>query len=295
MIEFKKIELRDIPTLKAYFSAYPSRQCDRSAGATAMWRDYFENSFAVIDGTLLMSSNFKGELCFSFPIGRNINGALDALEAHCREFCIPLVFCTVNKNELPILEQRFGKITTDADRDWFDYLYEKDAMLSLSGRKYGTPRNHINKFKKLYTDWSFEPINNNNIPELIEFTKNFTFGADKDESAMLELQMCIEVLENYDAYEMQGGALRVGGKIIAYSIGETFGDTIFSHIEKADISYAGAYQMLTNQFLHMYAESDEIKFVNREEDCGDEGLRKSKLSYHPVELIEKNTVIIRKD
>ena len=53
--------------------------------------------------------------------------------------------------------------------------------------------------------------------------------------------------------------------------------------------------MLTNQFLRMYAENDEIRFVNREEDCGDEGLRKSKLSYHPVELIEKNTVIIGKD
>ena len=295
MIEFKKIELKDIPVLKAYFSAYPSRQCDRSAGATAMWRNYFENSFAVIDGTLVLSTKFKGGICFSFPIGRNTDGALDALEAHCKELGIPLVFCSVNKSELPVLEQHFGKITADADRDWFDYLYEKDAMLTLTGRKYGTPRNHINKFKKLYTDWTFEPVNNENIPELIEFTKNFTFGSEKDESAMLELQMCIEVLENYDAYGMLGGALRVGGKIIAYSLGETVGDTLFSHIEKADISYAGAYQMLTNQFLHMYAEGDEIRFVNREEDCGDEGLRKSKLSYHPVELIEKNTVIIGKD
>lgn len=295
MIDFKKIELTDIPVLKAYFGAYPSRQCDRSAGATAMWRDYFENSFAIIDGTIILSSRFKNEVCFSFPIGKNIDGTLDALESHCSELGIPLVFCTVNKTELPVLEKRFGKITVDADRDWFDYLYEKEAMLNLSGRKYGTPRNHINKFKKLYTDWSFEPICAENIPELIEFTKNFTFGAEKDESAMLELQMCLEVLEKYDAYAMQGGALRVGGKIIAYSIGETVGDTVFSHIEKADISYAGAYQMLTNQFLRMYADSDEVKFVNREEDCGDEGLRKSKLSYHPVELIEKNTVFIERN
>ncbi len=295
MIKFKKIELKDIPTLKAYFSAYPARQCDRSAGAAVMWRDYFENCFAVIDGTLIMSASLDNKTCFSFPIGRNVTDALVAIEKHCNELGIPLVFCSVNKSELPVLEKHFGQITTDADRDWFDYLYEKEAMLNLAGRKYGTPRNHINKFKKLYTDWSFEPVNDNNIPELIEFTNNFTFSAEKDESAALELQMCIEVLQNYEAYGMQGGALRVDGKIIAYSIGETVGDTIFSHIEKADISYAGAYQMLTNQFLHMYAESDEIKFVNREEDCGDEGLRKSKLSYHPVELIEKNTVIIGKD
>ena len=102
----------------------------------------------------------------------------------------------------------------------------------------------------------------------------------------------MEVLENYELYGLLGGALRVDGRIIGYSIGEIIGDTLFCHIEKADFSYNGAYQMLTNQFLKMYAQSDEVKFVNREEDCGDPGLRKSKLSYNPVELLEKNTVTI---
>ena len=104
--------------------------------------------------------------------------------------------------------------------------------------------------------------------------------------------MCIEVLENYEIYGMLGGVLKVDDKIVGYSISEIVGDTLFCHIEKADISYGGAYQMLTNQFLQMYASSEDIKFVNREEDCGDEGLRKSKMSYHPIELIEKNTVKI---
>lgn len=295
MINFKKIELKDIQTLKAYYSAYPARQCDRSAGATVMWRDYFENKFAVIDGTIIFTSKFKGGLCFSYPIGRNVDGALDAIDEHCKECGISPVFCSVNKKELPKILERYSDCRVDADRDWFDYLYEKDAMLNLSGRKYSTPRNHINKFKKLYTDWSFEPINESNIPELIEFTQNFTFNSEKDESANLELEMCAEVLKNYEIYGMLGGVLKVSGKIIGYSIGEIVGDTLFCHIEKADISYAGAYQMLTNQYLRMYANTDEVKYVNREEDCGDEGLRKSKLSYHPVELIEKNTVIIGKD
>ena len=95
-------------------------------------------------------------------------------------------------------------------------------------------------------------------------------------------------------YGMLGGVLRVNGKIIAYSIGEITGDTLFCHVEKADISYHGAYQMLTNQFLRKYADNDEVKFVNREEDCGDEGLRRSKLSYNPVELLVKNTVYIKR-
>lgn len=294
MLSFKKIEFEDIPTLKAYFNAYPARQCDRSCGATFMWRNYFENQYAIIDGTIILSANFKNETCFTFPIGRNIEAAFEALEDYCKAENIPIVFCSVNKNELPVLYRRYSYCVADADRDWFDYIYEKDAIMNLVGRKYATPRNHINKFRKLYADWSFEPISSDNIPDLIEFTRNFTFNAEKDESANLELQMCIEVLENYNKYGMLGGALRVNGKIIGYSVGEIIGDTLFCHIEKADVSFSGAYQMLTNQFLRMYASGDEIKFVNREEDCGDPGLRKSKLSYNPIELLEKITVTVRK-
>ncbi len=295
MLEFKNITLEDIKIIKAYFNAYPAKRCDRSAGATAMWRNYFDNKYAIVDGTLVFSSQFKNGLCFTYPIGRNVENALDEIEKHCAENNFPIVFCSVSKKELEELKKRYPECVADADRDWFDYLYEKDAILNLTGRKYSTPRNHINKFKKLYQNWSFEPITSGIIPELVEFTNNFTFHAQKDESAELELQMCIEVLQNYELYDMLGGVLKVDGRVIAYSIGEIVGETILSHIEKADISYAGAYQMLTNQFLRMYASGNEIKYVNREEDCGDEGLRKSKLSYHPVELIEKNTVIIKKE
>ena len=288
MLTLKKIEFEDIKILKAYFEAYPERQCDRSAGATVMWRDYFKNSYTIVDGTLILSSDSR----FVFPIGRNIDNALDEIENHCKENNIPMILCTVNKNELNKIKERYDEFEADADRDWFDYLYEKNSLLNLTGKKYSTPRNHINKYKKLYPNWSFEPINRENIPDLIEFTKNFTFNSEKNESANLELQMCIEVLENYEIYGMLGGVLKVDDKIVGYSISEIVGDTLFCHIEKADISYGGAYQMLTNQFLQMYASSEDIKFVNREEDCGDEGLRKSKMSYHPIELIEKNTVKI---
>ena len=124
MLHFKKIELDDISLLKAYYSSYPSRQCDRSAGASVMWRDYFENKYTVIDGTIIFSSTLKGETCFTYPIGRNVDKALDEIEKHCKENGIPMVLCTVSKSELKTLEKKYGKIDVDADRDWFDYLYE---------------------------------------------------------------------------------------------------------------------------------------------------------------------------
>lgn len=294
MLNFKKIEREDYPILKAYFNAYPSRQCDRSVGTIIMWHEYYGNYYAITDGTLILLSKFKNKICFSFPIGKDINAGLDAIDEYCKENSLPCIMCSVNKNELPILFKRYSYCVVEPDRNMFDYIYEKDAIMNLSGKKYSTPRNHINKFLKLYKNYSFEPITEDEITEIIQFTKNFSFNSEKDDVARYELEKCIDVLENYEEYGLLGGVLKVDGKVIGYSVGEIIGDTLICHIEKANIEYHGAYQMVTNQFLKMYAAKDDIKFVNREDDSGDEGLRKAKLSYRPIELLEKNTVYLKK-
>lgn len=294
MLNFKKIEKEDYPVLKAYFNNYPARQCDRSVGTIIMWHEYYRNYYAVTDGTLILLSKFKNINCFSFPIGKNIQGGLDAIDEYCESKNIPCVMCSVNKDELPVLFKRYSYCVVEPDRDMFDYIYDKESLMNLSGKKYSTPRNHINKFLKLYGNFEFLPISKENVSEIIDFTKNFSFNSDKDDIADYELRKCIDVLKNYEEYGMLGGVLKVDGKVIGYSIGEIIGDTLICHIEKADISYHGAYQMVTNQFLKMYASCDEIKFINREDDSGDEGLRKAKLSYRPIELLEKNTVYLKK-
>ena len=289
MLEFKKVTFEDYDIINAFFQAYPARQCDRSTAATIMWRNHYDNHYAVYDGTIIFSSNFTGDKCFTHPVGRNVAGMLTELEEYCKTTDTPMVVCSVNRSEAPYMLARYQNCEHSADRDWFDYLYEKEPMLMLAGRKYGTQRNHINKFKKLFPDYIFKRITDSDIEKLVEFTKSFSFNSEKSESALQELEMCIEVLENHEKYNMLGGYLEVNGKVIGYSFGEIIGDTLFDHIEKADVSYHGAYQMLTNCFLREFAADENVKFVNREEDCGDEGLRKSKLSYHPVELIEKTT------
>ena len=37
-----------------------------------------------------------------------------------------------------------------------DYVYETEKLATLAGKKLHGKRNHINKFKKLYPDWSYE-------------------------------------------------------------------------------------------------------------------------------------------
>ena len=172
-------------------------------------------------------------------------------------------------------------------------MYTASDLINLTGRKYHGQKNHLNYFKKTYTDYSFEEITGSNVGEVIEFFKSLKNPSSIDSEVLAEDRIkTFEVLENYDAYALLGGFIRTGDKIVAFSIGEILGDVLFVHIEKADTSYRGAYQIINNEFAKHYT-TEQIEFINREDDAGDAGLRISKQSYHPVEMIDKYIVEVK--
>lgn len=290
MLEFKKLTLSDIPVIREYFLSYPSRSCDSTVGGVFIWRDYYNTRYTVYDDTLIFMVDYlHGETAFTCPTGKSFEAACKAIENYCAENKLPLIFCVVTEEQLKRLQAVFPVFSAADERDMADYIYDSAAISSLVGRKYNTQRNHINRFSRLYPNSSFEPITPENVGECIEFLKAH---ADKDfPAAKEELSKIIEVLESLDAYGFSGGLLRVEGQIVGFSCGEIIADTLTVHIEKANTSFEGCYPTLTNRFLKAYLTPD-VRFVNREDDSGDEGLRKSKLSYRPIELLKKHTVLV---
>jgi len=257
-----------------------------------MWRDYFNAEYSEFKGTLILKVNIKyhgGMTAFTLPLGKDINGSILEIEKYCCEKKIPLVFCTVTKEEIQLIKRmfRYRNVMLYQETNWSDYLYNANDLVTLAGRKYSGQRNHINRFHKTYNSYSFEVITENNLPEVRDFYTDFCSKKDKNSEVFAEEQAkTFEVLDNYEIYGLFGGFLRVEGKIAAFSIGEICNDVLHIHIEKADINYKGIYQMINNEFAKYYA-SENINFINREEDVGDEGLRRSKESYHPCEIIDK--------
>jgi len=257
-----------------------------------MWRDYFDAEFAEFDNTLTFKVNIKyhaGLTAFTLPLGKSINNSIKAIEDHCRTIGIPLVFCTVTKEELKQIKAmfRYRNVMMYQETNWSDYLYKSSDITSLAGRKYSGQRNHINFFKRTYENYSFEEITDINIKEVLEFYRDFSVKTKKESEYFVEEQIkTFEVLENYKTYGLLGGLVRVNGLVAAFSVGEICGDVLHIHIEKADISYRGLYQIINNEFARHYVNNDTA-FINREEDVGDEGLRTSKESYHPCDIIDK--------
>ena len=173
------------------------------------------------------------------------------------------------------------------DRDIADYIYETQALIELKGRKYHGKKNHINKFSKMY-DWSYEAITPENTQECLDMLKKWKAQNCATEDLEKHAEICVSEasLREREFLGLTGGLLRVDGQVVAFTVGEQIHpDTFCVHIEKAFADIKGAYSMINQQFL--IHEAADCKYVNREDDVGDPGLRKAKLSYHPAFLEEK--------
>lgn len=290
-LKFQKLELEHIPLIRPYFLRQERRMCDCTIGSTMMWRDYFDNCFAIVNDTLMFRSRYlDGQYAFTMPIGADPDAMLDLAEEYCRKQGIQLEFCTVAPDDLERLKKRWPALTAEGSRDWYDYLYESRDMVEFAGKKYANQRNHIRRFERDCPDWSFSVMSESDMDEVRAFYEKFLLERDKEsETAQEEAGKIFEVLEHYAQYGFLGGILRADGEIVGISMGEIVRDVLFVHIEKADTRYSGVYQKLVNCFAREFV-TDEVRFINREEDVGDPGLRKSKLSYRPVKLLEKYTV-----
>ena len=292
-MEFRRFNLDSINTLRPYFADNQYRLCDYTLGGVFIWRDHHETEYAIENGELYLKVG-SPEIVFIPPQSSEPNrSSLEQIISYCAARGIPARLGAVPEPLVQGILELFPGSKAATDRDWSDYLYLSGDIASLAGRKYSGQRNHINRFMRDYLTWSFERITENNAPEVKEFVIKHAEEHIKDSPAYIEGNIkTLEVLDNLDAYGLFGGALYVDGAVIGASFGETVGDTMFVHTEKADTAYHGSYPMLVNQFAGMFV-SGGAKYINREEDDGIEGLRTSKLSYHPIALLQKYVVELK--
>ena len=227
--EFKRPELEDQELISSYFAKAPGRSCERTFVNVYLWSRHYKVKFAVIEDALVFRDEGDG-FAFSYPAGEDeaVKRALEALMEYCRERECPFRLYNVTEEHFAQLDGWFpGRFEIQYNRDAADYVYETEKLAALAGKKLHGKRNHINKFKNLYPDWTYESLNESS-------------------------------------------------------------DTFVVHIEKAFPDVEGAYPMINQQFVQH--ECMDYLYVNREEDTGAEGLRKAKLSYRPVFLVNKGIV-----
>jgi len=295
MLNFEPITADNILKTSEFFKYKVSRTADYTVGAMYMWRDFYQTSYAIHDDMLFYKVKFIDHTAFTLPTGSgSLEKAISLLKEYCAENSIPLWFCTIPELAKNILIEEYqGQSPCAPSRDWADYLYLAEDLAQMAGRRYSGQRNHINKFKKLYPNYSYQRITSENLPRVMDFLLDYqTYHAKDNPLAQEELRRAIELLPLVEKFNLLGAFLEVEGAIAAIAIGEVVNDTLYCHIEKALRDYEGSYQMIVKEFSNDIFSSHSIQYINREDDVGDPGLRTSKLSYHPIELLDKYCVLL---
>lgn len=293
-LNFRKITLDDRERIHSYLSRYQTRSCEKTFANMFLWGRFYPVEYAEAAGMLLLKRS-GARTFFEFPVGERsgVKDAVEAALAYCVEQGIEPAFGVVTPQEFEILDSLYpGEFTVSYDRDAADYIYETEKLANLSGKKYHGKKNHINKFIRQHPQWSYEPITAANAEECFQMALIWRRenGCEEDEEKSAEMCVTLNALRLFAELGLRGGLLRADGRVVAFSIGEPVGtDTMVVHIEKAFSGVEGAYPMINRQFvLH---EAMAYKYVNREDDVGQEGLRRAKLSYHPVFLLEKGMAV----
>lgn len=293
-IVFKRPELEDKEIIASYFAKAPSRSCERTFANVYLWSRHYHVKYAIVEDALVFMDD-EFELAYAYPAGEPeaVKRALERLMKYSEERENPFKLYNVTEENFAQLEEFYpGRFTVEYDRDEADYVYEREKLATLAGKKLHGKRNHINKFKTLYENWCYESLSDANVEECFQMALKWRNQNGCEEDVEKNAEMCVTLnsLRLYKELELTGGCIRVDGKIVAFCIGEEVcEDTYVVHIEKAFSDVEGAYPMINQQFVQH--ECMEYEYVNREEDTGAEGLRKAKLSYRPVFLVEKGIVI----
>lgn len=295
-IEFKRPQLEDKEIIDHYFGQQTSRSCERTFVNVFLWARFYKVNFAIVADALVFQSESEGAgFTFAYPAGKpeKVREALEILKEYSKERDCPFVLYNVTPDNFEQLEQWYpGQYKIEYNENIADYIYESEKLTTLSGKKLHSKRNHINKFKATYADrWSYESISEHNLEECFQMALKWREenGCEEDEEKNSEMCVTLNCLRLFKELELVGGMIRIGGEIVAFTIGEQVcSDTFVVHIEKAFADIQGAYPMINQQFVEH--ECQNYKYINREEDTGAEGLRKAKQSYRPVFMIQKGVV-----
>lgn len=290
-LNFSRFDPSDIARVREILSESPGRTCDFTVGGIFMWADYFDYRKAIVNDTLFvkgMSELDITQTAFSLPIGKlPLKDSIAILRGYCDAKGIALRLSAVPEQALASLEAMGGTVI-DELTDWADYLYDIAPMASYSGKKMSKKRNHVNAFTIAHPNYIYESLTEGNVREVRDFYAVQELAATKGITAEVERMQTLAVLESIDDYRFEGGVLRVdGGEIVAFTLGEVQGDTLFVHIEKMRHDIPGSGETIAKLFAADMMAKHHINYVNREEDTGDEGLRQAKLSYHPSAILRK--------
>lgn len=291
MISFSRLRLAQKEDYEQVLFACPPRSCEYSFANLYLWG---RQEAAFFPDCVAFFSHFYGKSVYPYPIGTGDRRAvLEAVMEDAKERGIPCRITSMRRSEAEELEGWFpGKFLIRKDRDGFDYVYAIDDLADLKGRKFQKKRNHVNRFRAMHPDCLSIPLDRENLAQAKEMVERWfqcRIAEDPHGEYYLEQVALNRAFQHYDPLKMEGLMLLEGEEVLAVTMASRLAwDTMDVHFEKAREDVDGAYAAVNCEFArYLRMKYPQLRYLNREDDMGLEGLRQAKLSYQPHHLEEK--------
>lgn len=274
------------------------RSCDFTIGGIYLWVDFFQYRRAYApDGTLFISGVSEDDVtipAFSLPLGDTpIQESFEMLRHYCGVTGLPLRFSAIPESQVDSLAA-CGPCHLEELANWADYLYDAESLATLHGKHLNKKRNHVNRFIADNPAYTLTTLNESNLQAVRDFVATRPEGNEGSVMGEYEHHEASLLLNSFlHIPGMEGAVLTTdGSRVAAFAIGEVRGDTLHVHVEKINHSVSGAGETICRLFTaRMLDRHPGLKYVNRQDDSGDEGLRQAKLSWRPNGYIRKFNVI----
>ena len=292
MLDFTPISLDKKDLYTPYLRCGSHRGCAYSFVNLYLWG---RQKATIVENQLVIFSQYDRKSVYLFPCGcSDPKPALEAVVQDAKARGIPCRLVGLSHDDCALLETLYpGQLRYHFDRDSFDYVYDINDLADLPGRKFQKKRNHLNRFRQQNPEHILEPITAENLQEAQTLTEKWYAmrqAADPHSDFHMERAALDKALRHMDKLGLEGLLLRTAEGVVAMTLGSRLNkDTFDVHFEKALDIADGAYPAINNGFAcYLRQKYPEVRYLNREDDLGIEGLRKAKLSYNPDHLIEKS-------
>jgi len=291
--EFKLLEIDDRDEMERLLGAVAPVSSELTFTNLFMWRHSYRFQISMHGACLLVFACPGDEHFFLPPLCRSAKlevfaEMMDFMEQRGWAPRVARVPTAMAEEAGLTRDPRFR---VETKREHADYVYLTERLIRLSGKRLHSKKNHLNAFLK-GSKFQFEPISPDNVEDCLSMQESWCNLRDctQIEGLRNEELAVYEVLKNWDRLSCSGGVIRMDGRVEAFSLGERLNpETAVIHIEKANPEIRGLYAAINQQCCEQLW--SDFRYVNREQDLGEVGLRRAKLSYDPVFLVEKCTVL----
>jgi len=276
--EWKPVGLEDKAVFEEYLERDPSEVCELNFANIFIWKDSEHPSWTLLNGSLCILVEPEFEEPYGLPPigGERVSETVATLLRHAPRLSrVPEVFVG-----------RIGAgFEVEEDPANFDYIYLRQELAELKGKKFDGKRNRIRKFESTFPH-EYHALTQPDVPGCVRLLEDWFEEKNGDVSIRAEKKAILQALASFPRLGLKGGVVKVGGRVEAFTVGGRLtADMAVIPIEIANPGLVGLAQWINREFVRR--EWGDDMFVNREQDMAIEGLRRAKLSYQPVRLVKK--------